>query len=324
MDTICIKHLHSGGLITNYHCTSKCRHCLYKCSPQRKRHYVGKDDARRIMQKIISLGCNSIHIGGGEPFLNVEKLVGVADAAKETGMHIGYIETNASWFTNEDQATGILARLLDRGIDQLLISISPFHNEYIPLYKTKGLIRACRKTGMGIFPWIAEFLPEAESFDDRCVHALEEYLEKFGQDYLKNIPHRYWTHLGGRAVETFSDVLPLAVLETLDNAKSCHEIGDTSHFHIDLYGRYVPGLCTGFSIDMEDLGRDLDPDRYPLLNMLAAEGTGALLSFAASEYGFKARPDYLNKCHLCNDIRNHLVKHTGNAFPELSPEGYYG
>jgi len=276
------------------------------------------------MQRIISLGCSSIHIGGGEPFLNVEKLADVAEAARETGMHIDYIETNASWFQDEDQAEKILVRLLDKGIGQLLISISPFHNEYIPLSKTKGLIRACRKTGMGIFPWIAEFLPEADSFDDRKTHMLEEYQEKFGQDYLKNIPYRYWTHLGGRAVETFADVLAPVAIETLCNARPCLEIEDTSHFHIDLYGRYVPGLCAGFSVDMEDLGKALEPERYPLLTQLFNNGIKALLSFAEQEYNFKAGSMYLNKCHLCNDIRSHLVKHAGNAFQELGPEGYYG
>lgn len=323
MGSIIIKRLQSGGLITNYHCTSKCRHCLYRCSPGRRKDYVEKDDARKIMHKIISLGCSSIHIGGGEPFLDIEKLIDVADAAKQTGMHIEYIETNSSWFTDEDKAVGILNRLLYHGIDQLLISISPFHNEHIPFFKTKGVIKACRKTGMGIFPWIAEFYPEADSLDDRKVHRIEEYQEKFGTDYMENIPRRYWTHLGGRAVETFRDILPLSPIEHITGAQACHEPEDTSHFHIDLYGQYIPGLCAGFVIDMEDLGQELDTGRYPLLNLLSEKGIGAMLSLAEKEYGFKSGPGYLNKCHLCNDIRSHLVKRTGYKFPELGPEGYY-
>jgi len=29
-----IGRLASGGIITNYFCTSTCRHCLYNCSPR--------------------------------------------------------------------------------------------------------------------------------------------------------------------------------------------------------------------------------------------------------------------------------------------------
>jgi 2-iminoacetate synthase ThiH len=65
-----INYLNSGGLITNYYCTSECGHCLYRCSPKWKKEYIDKPGAKAILQKILSLGCNSIHIGGGEPLLN--------------------------------------------------------------------------------------------------------------------------------------------------------------------------------------------------------------------------------------------------------------
>ena len=30
----------SGGVITNYHYTARCAHCLYNCSPERERSYL--------------------------------------------------------------------------------------------------------------------------------------------------------------------------------------------------------------------------------------------------------------------------------------------
>jgi hypothetical protein len=64
---IAINHLDSGGLITNYYCTYRCRHCLYGCSPGGKRNTLEKN-----VLKVKGLGCNSIHIGGGEPFLSLD------------------------------------------------------------------------------------------------------------------------------------------------------------------------------------------------------------------------------------------------------------
>jgi len=43
-----IKKIRSGGLITNYFCTSSCKHCLYKCSPHWEKRYIDPDIAEKI------------------------------------------------------------------------------------------------------------------------------------------------------------------------------------------------------------------------------------------------------------------------------------
>lgn len=40
-----INRLRSGGLITNYHCTSRCAHCLYNCGPNREKAYMSPEKA---------------------------------------------------------------------------------------------------------------------------------------------------------------------------------------------------------------------------------------------------------------------------------------
>jgi len=67
-----ISRLHSGGLITSYYRTSSCAHCLYGCSPRWPKDYIDRETVTRNADKIKSLGCTSIHIGGGEPFPNLE------------------------------------------------------------------------------------------------------------------------------------------------------------------------------------------------------------------------------------------------------------
>ena len=97
MNPLHISYLQSGGLITNYYCTSRCRHCLYGCSPSWPKEYIDKDTARMNFKKIKSLNCFSVHIGGGEPFLKADLLESVLEAASEEGIGIEYIETNSSW-----------------------------------------------------------------------------------------------------------------------------------------------------------------------------------------------------------------------------------
>ena len=105
----------------------------------------------------------------------------------------------------------------------------------------------------------------------------------------------------------------------------CTELGSTDHFHIDLHGRYIPGLCSGLAIAQEDLGSPLDAARYPLITLLFQEGAKGLLAWATAERGFVPRGSgYLHKCDLCDHIRRFLVTEMGDRSPELHPLGFYG
>lgn len=321
-----ITHLNSGGIITNYFCSSACKHCLYRCSPKWPKDYITPEETRQNCETILRLGCRSVHIGGGEPLLRPDALAAVLAVTRETGVHVEYVETNSSWFTTQDEACAILAKLASEGLHTLLVSISPFHNEYIPLYKVKGVIQACRQTGVTIFPWISDFLPDIGAFDDRQPHALTEYEERFGDHYCANLPRRYWISSGGRALDTFGQY---AVKHSADelvaaNQRGCSELADVSHFHIDLYGNYVPGLCAGLAIRRADLGQALTENAYPLLNRLYASGIGELLTYTGGHYGFRPNTKgYASKCDLCYDIRRFLVVEQALNSLELQPQGHY-
>ncbi|MBW2707116.1 MAG: hypothetical protein JRD84_12515, partial [Deltaproteobacteria bacterium] len=62
MAEINIRRLMSGGIITNYFCTSRCGHCLYNCSPQWEKEYITPETAEKTLQAVRSLGCRSVHI----------------------------------------------------------------------------------------------------------------------------------------------------------------------------------------------------------------------------------------------------------------------
>ena len=272
MSVLNIKSLVSGGVIVNYHCVSRCGHCLYNCGPHRDRAYLGTGPAEAIFGRIAQLGCRSVHIGGGEPLLNPDGLVAVLHAAVRAGMGIDYVETNSAWYVDRARAVEILADLRAAGLRTLLISMSPFHNASIPFARVRGVIEACRETGIEVFPWVNAFVRDLDRLGDRETH---------GQD--------------------------------------------TTHFHIDLEGRYIPGLCTGLAFAMEDLGGPLPAGRYPLLERLADAGIKGLFDLARKTYGFApTRESFLNHCDLCTDIRHYLVQREGVVFPELAPRGFYG
>ncbi len=327
MNPLTINRLASGGVITNYNCVSRCGHCLYNCGPERGKAYLDEGMSERIFRRILELGCRSVHIGGGEPLLNPKQLLKVVTAARKVGVRIDYVETNSAWFRSVDQAESILTGLQKAGVGTLLVSISPFHNAFIPYGRVAGVIDACRRTGITVFPWVNAFVRDLTRLDVHKTHGMAEFEAAYGSDYLARIPDRYWIHLGGRALETFGAVYPKQSIEQVleQSPLSCaRALGDTSHFHIDLNGLYIPGLCAGLAVDMEVLGGALPAGKYLLLERLTMHGIRGLYEWASAAHGFVPRSDgYLNHCDLCTDIRRYLWQLDGDLFAELAPNGFY-
>ena len=322
-----IKQLVSGGIITNYFCTSRCRHCLYNCSPRRGKDFLDPETAEEVFHRVRRRGCGSVHIGGGEPMLRPDKLEKILNIAAVAGVSVEYVETNASWFKDIESATATLSTLRRKGLRTLLVSISPFHNEFIPFSQTKGVMTAARRAGVGIFPWIDDFSADLSRLDSGRTHSLEEFKQIFGGNYLSQVLARYWIHMGGRALNTFRPILsnrsPRQILE--DNPGGCAtELGDTTHFHIDLFGNYIPGLCTGLSISTEDLEHPLSEEKYPVITTLAGSGIRGIFELGQKTLGYAPkRNGYINKCDLCTEIRTFFVHHHFGGAPELNPGEFY-
>ena len=322
-----IDRLRSGGLITNYFCTSTCKHCLYNCSPRWEKRYIDSKTAEKCLMKIRSLGCRSVHIGGGEPLLRPEKLGTVFEIATKIGVSVEYVETNSSWFRDIESAKALLARLRQKGLQTLLVSISPFHNEQVPFSRVQGVIEAAKQVGVGIFPWITDFISDLSQFDPAKSHSLDEYRHVYGDDYLMQILQRYWIHLGGRALETFRPWLGKKTFQHIldENPGGCAaELTDTSHFHIDLFGNYIPGLCAGLAIWKDDLGTPLSREKYPILVNLYQNGIRGFFEFTRQNYEFSPqKTNYINKCDLCTEIRTHLITKDYNESTEVNPAEFY-
>lgn len=319
-----INYLVSGGVITNYKCSSKCKHCVYASSPSWPNDYMTSSTADQIFSSLKRLGCNSIHIGGGEPLLQPEKIYPVLESAARHSIGIDYIETNASWYREESSAKNVLRELIKRKVYSLLISIDPYHNEYIPFYKVKGLIETCSKVNMGVFPWLMEFWDDIDAFDDRKPHSLEEYAALYGEAYLRSLPKRYGLNLRGRALKTYRPMLKMEAFDKiLKNASPCNLLSGIHHFHVDLYGNFIPQSCAGLSIKLSDLIDGAEPDKYPVFSRLETRGIRGLVELAVEEYDYKPKSEYAGKCDLCNDIRSYLVLDRDLDLPDLQPANHY-
>ncbi len=314
----------SGGIITNYFCSSKCRHCVYASSPEWPKDYMKAEMVDDIFRVLRESGCNSIHIGGGEPFLRPDSLFEILKEAKKHGIYIEYIETNASWYKDKEKTCELLGKLRRHNVNTLLISIDPFHNEFIPFYKVKALVEDCRNNGVEVFPWLMEFWGDLEAAGDRKTHKLEEYDRLFGVGYKLQLLKRYQINMRGRALQTYKPYMKTYPLsEILQASSPCSELAGIYHFHIDLYGNFVPQSCAGLSLHYKDLAKGASPEKYPVIHALHSMGIKGLLELAVSRYGFIPKENYIGKCDLCYDIRRYMVEDMKLDLPDLKPGGHY-
>ncbi len=317
-----IFHLTSGGLMVNYRCEAACGHCMYHCSPDREDDYISYDDAKTVFETVKALGTPSMHISGGEPFLRVDKLKDVLRAAQDAGMPIGYIETSASWATEEAEVRSVVRALRDAGVTAYSISLSPYHNEFIPLDNALLLMQVCSEEEVSASFWIDEFLPDMSVFSTDAPHTRQEYVDFFNKNYWGQLAPRYSLYRMGRAVITHKDEMPTFPTSRIPHmARSCQELGKRSHYHIDCRMHYIPPGCPGLSLPLNALGKELDPEEYPIYTRLAQDPK-TLLEFCKQQ-GFVPESSYYNRCHLCQDMRTFLYQKHPGKYAELSPAGFY-
>jgi len=309
-----------GGLNLSWRCPSRCRHCLYGCGP----HRAAPDEGR--LEAALDLLAERapqarLHIGGGEPFLHRELLERAVAGLQRRGLVLEYVETNASWAKDRAGTEEALRRLADVGLTCLLVSVSPFHAEFVPPARTLSLAEAAQRLlPGGAFLWVPGFLPDlaAEPRDERL--DLEGRIAERGAEWALGLAGRYGLIAAGRAgryLHTHGRRVPWRDL--LGEGPCTRRLCDTSHFHVDLQGRYVPGLCAGLALPLAEVPGEVDLGRYPVLAALARDGVAGVVALAR-EAGFEPEPTYAAACDLCQAARVALFPQ-GHA--ELSPPGFY-
>ena len=273
---------------------------------------MDEEMAEKICALLRKGGCRSVHIGGGEPFLNFDGLVVMIRALNRVGIKLEYIETNAFWASDVSKSRNYLERLLSEGVDTLCISLDPFHAEYVPYGAPLALAKLCDKTGMGYFLWKQEFLPALSHLDSQKTHALSA-------DSIYTTARRYGISFGGRAVNIeLQGTLYPALAFVADNTP-CKNLLSTGHFHVDMDCFFIPPGCTGIRIPLEEAINNIPKEKYPAFDALFYGGVSGLYEFALGQGFSPDEKGYPSKCNLCFFLRKFLSE---KGFAELDADHY--
>jgi hypothetical protein len=328
----------SGGLLLSYKCNSECRHCMYACSPKCSADWISRDDAEKVLIHLSAafkknypaeyshVGLNiGLHFTGGEPFLNPKLLLDLVKTAGRLETSSTFVETNCFWCTDDEKTEEQLAKLKDAGLRGMLVSVNPFILEYVPFERTLRAIRVGKKVfGEGVMVYQEFFRRQLEALKVERTLPFEEYLRKAGTQslgYIELIPM-------GRACYSLSYLYRKHPADAFFSESCMEELTRPWHIHVDNYCNFMAGYCGGISLgDARNLGsicEGIELDEYPVVAKLVSHGgLGQLFWFSVEEYGYKElKEGYVSKCHLCVDIRRHIISQT-DEFRELQPKEFY-
>jgi len=331
VDKLAIPEPYSGGVLLSYKCTSRCKHCLYASSPNWKGDWLSLADAEAILTQLAasmrgkyshsgSVGVNQgIHFTGGEPFLNFDLLLEVTALAHRLGIPSTFVETNCCWCSDDETTREKLTRLKEAGLQGILISANPFIVEYVPFARIQRAVQISAKVFPGnVMVYQQFFYEQFRRMSLQETLPFDEYLRRAGDGlyHAELLP-------GGRVAYKLGALFRKYPAQHFFAASCRQELIRDWHIHVDNYCNFVPGYCAGISLgdarELDALCQGINLDELPVLRALLTSVEE--LYRLGEEFGYEERDGYVSKCHLCLDIRKHLVEE--GEFKELKPKEFY-
>lgn len=320
----------SCGIFITYKCPASCKHCLYASSPKWSVDFIPVDRLESILDKLSTwlkptdyITFNAgVHFSGGEPLLNLDLLLVTVKLAKKYKISPVIIETNCFWSKDFETAAQKLNQLKLAGLDGILISINPFIIEFVNFKN----IKITAETALKIFGRDKVIIYQKIFYELFIADNLEgklkfnDFIHKYGL-----IPMKYMELLPmGRAVYKLDFLFKKYPAERFFNENCINEFQNPYHVHIDNYGNYIPSFCAGLALNNifhnENL-LEVNLEEKPIISALC-QSLEQLYQIGLN-FDYKINPKgYISKCHLCVDIRKHIVSKT-DKFTELSPQEFY-
>jgi hypothetical protein len=136
-------------IVLTARCNASCAHCAKSYGPQRTEH-LSREEILRLMDEAAAIDDGkdlSFDLTGGEPFLDFELLVDVVAHGTQLGGEMRCV-TNAFWARTDELANRKLTLLQQAGLAGLSVSVSRFHQRFVPLDRARRALVAAAELGM--------------------------------------------------------------------------------------------------------------------------------------------------------------------------------
>jgi MoaA/NifB/PqqE/SkfB family radical SAM enzyme len=246
---------------------------------------------------------------GGEPMLHPGLATTIFQKASD--LKIPQIEmlTNGVWGKNREHAEGLAVKLEKAGLNHVGVSVDAFHSRYIPLKYPRNAALALLKAGVKNVTWnvtVAESIDAANEYDQKTRQILRT-LEPVGIEV-----HIHKIISVGRAIQNLRNYFQPTPIEGSCEGEST--IGNvlTNPESICIEPSGEVDVCWYLAIGnarekpLSQIISEYDWRKNPTIKILVEKGPTGLLEFAEERSHRFQKDQYINKCHLCTEIRKSL------------------
>jgi sulfatase maturation enzyme AslB (radical SAM superfamily) len=251
----------------------------------------------------------SFMVFGGEPMLYPDRAVVIFQKAHQLGIPQIDMITNGAWGKSRETAEKLAIKLKEAGLNHVDISVDSFHARQIPLECPQNAALALLKAGVENIKWNVAVI---ESIDAQNQHDKEtkELLKKL--EHLRIEARIFKIMPVGRASQNLRGFFPHTPLDGPCEGEPIigNALTDPESICIEPSG--AVNICWNLAIGnakqtpLSQIIRGYDWQQNPVIKTLVEEGPLALLSLPEARVFKLQESKYINKCHVCTEIRKTL------------------
>ena len=145
-------------------CNIRCAHCV-ATSDKPDNIKMELSRAKEIISELAEAGVTGMSFTAGEPFIYFDDLLELVKLCNELKIYTRVV-TNSYWAKSPESAARHLALLGQRGLCQLRMSYSRWHQQHIPHENILNAAHACTNLGIDYFvSFVTDFTDEDDSYE---------------------------------------------------------------------------------------------------------------------------------------------------------------
>lgn len=292
--------------ITNV-CTSRCKHCSVGSNFNSDKANISRTKAVSVINELSNTySIESVMTFGGEPLLYSDTVFAIHNAAKECGVLKRQIITNGYFTKEKAKVLETAKKLVECGINSILLSVDVFHKEYIPLDKVYLFAKTLsneKVEGLYLHPaWVVN------REDNNHYNRETEECLKYFEDLNIKVSNGNNIFLSGSAIENLSEYYKK---EPVDISVKCGELPYTTKLDnietiaINPNGdacvcNFVIGNINENSIN--EIVENYNPYNNKMISIILNGGISDLLVFAKENKVEIDFDKHYSTCSICREL----------------------
>jgi len=293
--------------VVTHACSGRCKHCACGELSDKGKGINADMAVSSVKQLTERFKIKSLMTFGGEPLLFADSVCKIHATARDCGIPKRQLITNGFFSKDEQKINDAAKALCDSGVNDIMLSVDAFHQEYIPLVPVvqfADALLAQKFTGLRVHPaWVVD------ENNTNAYNAKTKRLLKIFTD--KGIPQSSGNNIfpSGNAAKYLSEFYPLP--GKADLSVPCGAAPYSSRpDEVDCISINPDGgvsACTEigniYRDNILDIIDNYDPYKDPVLKAVLDGGVPELLNYAKSLGIDVDINDRYSACGVCRKVR---------------------